>query len=297
MIGFKINGRLGNQLFQLAAAYSLSRQNGKQLQILPDERSGSFLVEKYFDTHLPYPISWRIIKSIIQILPTRLKHRGSKLIYMLYYPLMQLKMYQSPDPMKIDPDFYTIEDNFCIDGYFQSEYYFKNIAGEIKEKFKIKSQFVNEWKKWYAKLPNHQKLIAVHIRLGDYRNQAGWNLGASDLTLPASYYLNLIKQHSEEGNLFIVMSDEPDTVRTWLPESSNIIYSTESAIIDLITLTQSHSCILSHSSFSWWGAWLNTKENITVYVPKYFLGYKIKQTVPEDIIPASWIQIEVPNEN
>lgn len=288
---------MGNQLFQLAAAYSLSKKIGNNTQILPDERSGSFTVEQYFQTNINYPLSWKVIHYLIQLIPKRLKHRGSKVIMDIYYSLFRLRTYSPSDPMKIDQKFSLLEDNICLDGYFQSELYFKNVANETKEQFKFRVNYLNTWKKWYATLPNHQKLIAVHIRLGDYRSQAGWGLGGEDLTLPAQYYIQLIEANRGAGNLFIIMSDEPETVKSWLPQSDSILFSGEEAIIDLITLTQSHICILSHSSFSWWGAWLNKKENARIYVPKYFLGFKVNRMVPENIIPENWIPIEVTNDH
>ena len=52
-------------------------------------------------------------------------------------------------------------------------------------------------------------------------------------------------------------------------------------------------CILSCSTFSWWGAWLNKQKNLKVYVPKYFLGFKVKKEYPVNIIPKKWKQIEI----
>jgi hypothetical protein len=295
LISFKVNGRLGNQLFQLAAAYALAKKH-KSI-ILPDERSGRFTVEEYFETNINYPLSWKLIHLLISMIPLRLRFRVSRTLLKIYYSFYKFKQHSAKDKMKIDPDFHQLNDNTCVDGYFQSEYYFENIKPEIKQIFKFKDNFQNQWKQWYSKLPNHQLLVAVHIRLGDYRNQAGWNLGANDLTLPESYYTKLVERHNQPGTLFIVMSDEPDTVRSWLPNTPNFIYSQESAVLDMISLTKAHVCILSHSSFSWWGAYLNTKSNAIIYAPKYFLGFRINRMVPENIIPENWTQVEIQHGN
>lgn len=297
MISFKINGRLGNQLFQLAAAYSLSLKIGKKKKILPDERSGVFTVTEYFDTPIQYPLSWQLLHSLIQKLPKKLKPRLSKHLLSSYYEFIGHKIYSPKHPMQIDHEFFNVQDNTCLDGYFQSEYYFKSVANEIKHTFKVKEKFQQEWKKLYKTWPNHTKLVAVHIRLGDYKSQAGWNMGAEDMTLPKSYYQELISQYSNEENLVVILSDEPKVVQEWFKPSTRLLISEESLIVDFITLTKAHVCILSHSSFSWWGAWLNTNPNPSIYVPEFFLGFRKGITVPENIIPDQWIKIKIQHES
>ncbi len=297
MISFKINGRLGNQLFQLAAAYALARKHHDNPVILPDERSGHFSIPEYFKTDINFPVGWRFSHYLIPLIPKKIRFRARKIIFGIYYSFYKFHPYHSHDPMKLDHNFKGLSDDICLDGYFQSEYYFQSIKEEIKKRFQFREKYQLEWKKWYSLLPNHQLMVAVHIRLGDYRNQSGWNLGTTDLTLPASYYKDLIERHNQPGTLFIIMSDEPETVRAWLPNSANFVYSQESAALDMISLTKAHVCILSHSSFSWWGAYLNSKINTIIYVPKNFLGFRVNRMVPEHIIPENWTQVEIHHGN
>jgi hypothetical protein len=52
-------------------------------------------------------------------------------------------------------------------------------------------------------------------------------------------------------------------------------------------------CILSNSTFSWWGAWLNDKKDKIVHAPRYFLGWKTQKEFPENIYPSTWNLISV----
>ena len=59
---------------------------------------------------------------------------------------------------------------------------------------------------------------------------------------------------------------------------------------DLKLLSLCDNNIIANSSFSWWGAWLNTSENKKVVAPKSWFGPD-KQLDDKDIIPDSWIKI------
>jgi hypothetical protein len=53
-------------------------------------------------------------------------------------------------------------------------------------------------------------------------------------------------------------------------------------------------CILSNSSFSWWGAWLNTKPGKVIYGPQNWLGFGKNDEYPAGIstnLPVNWISL------
>lgn len=289
MIGFCINGRLGNQMFQLAAAYALARKHSAL--ILPDERTGRYDIPDIFDTGLKHPVIWKFIHDFIETSPKKIKFRLRKYLYPFVYKLYPLQFRDAGNYMALFSGFENLENDICLNGYFQSEKYFQSCAAEIKAMFTFKSVHTDYWQKYFHTLPQHSRLIAVHIRQSDYRNLGHLNLGGDDLTLPLEYYIRLIDQERKPGTLFIVMSDEPEMVRQALGDTQDIIISSESVATDLITLTRAEVCILSHSTFSWWGAWLNGRTDRKVYVPEYFLGFKIQKETPECIIPEGWIQV------
>ena len=73
----------------------------------------------------------------------------------------------------------------------------------------------------------------------------------------------------------------------------NAHYSENSVISDLQFIINADICILSCSTFSWWGAWLNEKKTKTIFVPKNFLGFKVNKEFPVKMIPESWNKIQV----
>ncbi len=54
----------------------------------------------------------------------------------------------------------------------------------------------------------------------------------------------------------------------------------------LMSLCQHH--IIANSSFSWWGAWLNSNQNKIVIAPKKWFA---NDTNVKDLIPDNWIKI------
>jgi hypothetical protein len=52
-------------------------------------------------------------------------------------------------------------------------------------------------------------------------------------------------------------------------------------------LTRADICVLSNSSFSWWGAWLNTND-AQIIAPQYWIGNEMKKEYPVNIIPSYW---------
>ena len=57
---------------------------------------------------------------------------------------------------------------------------------------------------------------------------------------------------------------------------------------DMCLMSACSGNIIANSSFSWWGAWLNQRDNNTVIAPsKWVNGREMK-----DICPPEWIRIQ-----
>ena len=274
MLVFHTHCQMANQMFIYACAYNLAQK--KQTEFCLSDISDL----KYF----------KLSKN---------EHLRNKLKYFLFrisnilfhnYTFLHLQ-----DNFK----YHTTTLSFCSKntwfyGYFQGEHYFVEYKNDIRKKFEIKEIYKKEFQqlKQYQNL--NKKLVAVHIRRNDYKILDFKELEGPDLSIPVSYYQKVLSSYINDNNYSIIfLSDEIDMVEKEFSFIKNAVFSKNKAIVDLQILINANILILANSSFSWWGAWLNNKPEKIIFVPKYFLGFKVKKEYPVNIIPDNWIQIDV----
>lgn len=179
-------------------------------------------------------------------------------------------------------------------GYFQGLNYFVGYEDSVKQGFEIKTKFKKYYNQFYKEIDKSKKVVAVHVRRKDYKDFNLTEIDGPDLCLPNSYYRKtLIPYIGNDDFQIVFLSDEIEAVENEYGGIDNAIFSKNEAIVDFQILMHADVLILANSSFSWWGAWLNKKENKLVFTPKYFLGFKVKKEYPVNIIPETWQQIEV----
>lgn len=177
-------------------------------------------------------------------------------------------------------------------GYFQGEKYFFNNFENIKQRFEIKWSYQRDFDQIKSNVVGNSKYAIVHIRLKDFKTFGPDFLDGPDLSLPFDYYHKLIKEIPQNYKI-IFLSDDIEIIKKEFSNTENSYFSKHSIINDLQFIINANICILSCSTFSWWGAWLNENKSLKVFVPKYFLGFKVKKEYPVNIIPKNWTQIEV----
>lgn len=285
MIIIKINGGLGNQMFQYAAGKSLSVKNKTIIKldltrfknIDPEYRKyelGHFNIKENFST----PEDLRFFN----------KTGLSKLIenFKPYYKRLVVK-YRGYD---FDPHILKLKGNVCLDGYWQSEKYFKDVANAIKQEYTLKNGLGVRSKEIFEKIINTNS-VSLHIRRGDYLS--GKFSGIYPV-LPMEYYqeaINLIANKTDNP-IFFVFSDDIGWTKNNLKISYPVVYVSGNnieACEEIILMSKCRHNIIANSSFSWWGAWLNHNPDKIVIAPRYWL--KVHDYNINDLVPEEWIKI------
>lgn len=273
MVGINVQCRLGNQLFQYAFIKAVSEKFDTSFYI--NEKIEPFIIADYFDLEGYHPLKNIINKFLLKVESNNLfKKLQAKDINTYNEPLTNHTIYN---------------------GYFQSELFFKNIGGSIPSCIQVKKLFKKKFEVKYGYLFSNNRVIAVHIRRGDYLQLDDWwanNLGDNNLSLPSCYYLNCLNAIKNiEDYRIIFVSDDIDFARKEFAHIKNSEFSDSDMITDFQIIMNADICILSNSSFAWWAAYLNPKRTKAIYCPQYWLGFKVQKEYPVNIIPSNWIQI------
>lgn len=291
MIGIKISGGLGNQMFQYAFINNAHLKTKKMFFL---EKEGAAIeLYKYFT----------LTKNIFYYTDILLfNYNGYRLFFTHYLRKVFYKvinnLFIKKTIIALNTDhpkqIYTnIKDKNFFEGYFQSPYYFHENDKAIRNCFELKKHINKNHNINFDFLDTQKKRIVVHIRKTDYLNLGHLNLGKQDLSLPFTYYHRLIKKIASIDNFYIFITDAPHLVSKEFNYLQNKYISNDEAIIDFQHMLHADVCIIANSTFSWWAAYLNKNPSKIVYCPQYFLGFNVNQDYPTNIYPKKWIQIKV----
>lgn len=237
MITCILNGRLGNQMFQIAATIATAL--------------------KY---DVPYSIPRQTLNNWFPVYFQNLSyepHSGKQYTW----------QEEKPEYKEI------IYSGRCLklNGYFQSYKYFQEYNQDIIRTF---SNF---------RYP-YSNVVSIHVRRGDYLTNPDFSV------LGMQYYFNAIDFFVKKGYYhFSVFSDHIE----WCKKNINsdlyrdctfVYFEGNSEMFDMKVMANCEHNIIANSSFSWWGAWLNTNPNKIVIAPDTW--FKGKNT---DMLPPEWL--------
>jgi hypothetical protein len=265
MIYCNLKGGLGNMLFQIATAISFSTDRSDEC-FFPNlsEQINYLNRESTYNPKLNYANEYlELFKNL------KIKNIEGNSFY-IEYPFHYVE-HQLPNGEVI------------IDGFFQSEKYFKNNRKEILEVLDFSFIDQDILKSKYPFIG--KKTTSIHVRRGDYLSHPNHHPVQS-----IEYYYKGIELLKNDTELFVIFSDDIE----WFKENiklENVVYiEEEKDYNELYLMSLCDNNIISNSSFSWWGAWLNENKNKKVIGPKLWFGNKINHNT-SDILPESWIKI------
>ena len=160
--------------------------------------------------------------------------------------------------------------NMLVEGYFQSEKYFKHNTELIRETFTITEEMENYINLKYYRLLDMKNTVSVHIRRGDYTTR----FKGCFAVLDNDYYDNAFAKFPEDS-VFVFFGEYPEDLEHCKNKFSlkkKFYVQGETDVVDMFLMSKMKNNIIANSSFSWWGAWLNMNEDKKVIAPQPWFG-------------------------
>lgn len=293
MIVVKLIGGLGNQMFQYALARNLAEQHSTILKLDLTE------FEKYklrrYSLHCFH--IWEHLATETEI--EDILYSQNIFIKLMRKTITKFKLknhtnnsYVIEKQFNFDSQILESSNNVLLNGYWQSEKYFVDIKDILQREFIVKYQQDPQSAKFADRIQSTEA-VSLHVRRTDYVQNALTNQihGICD----QDYYDRAVRYISDRVSNphFFVFSDEPKWAKANLKlgfPTTVVDCNDESRNYeDLRLMSMCKHNIVANSSFSWWGAWLNSNPNKIVIAPQKWFNDVTRNT--QDVIPDRWIKM------
>ena len=270
------NGRLGNQMFQYASMRGIAAARGYDWVVPPQD----------YDHTANYALFETFNMSTV-----RPKNIG----------FVRGQVIQENDHCFSQDFFDECPDNSTLEGFFQTEKYFKNVEDDIRADFTFKNDYLKPCKEYIDSIETPP--IFLHIRQAD-------NIGREQFhpILPISYFEDALKNWSDDVPCFVFTDDIDwcksqeffqqdrflfnDNVERYDYKCMDGLGNMQNSLLPQVDLCLMSLCsggIVANSSFSWWGAWLqNDRGKVVAPDPKKWFGTSMTHLDTSDIVPDRW---------
>lgn len=294
MVILRLRGGLGNQLFQFAAGSALAQKHGVELKL-----------DLYYYTKHPFR-TFDLPYFNIQFKEASRDevHRftGSNPVRRF---LNKYENYFHCPKVCAQPhyhfyeDFFQLPSDIYLTGYWQSEKYFLGIEQQVKGWYTVKDDLDKKTQDLIAEMRSSTS-VSLHVRRGDYSGNSIFGF------VPLDYYRAAIDQLQREvaNPRFYVFSDDVSWCKQNLavPASTFVEHNTgKNSYRDLVLMSNCKHNIIANSTFSWWGAWLNSNPAKKVVAPRVWFQKSYNDNVSavypsriyntKDLIPEGWYRI------
>ncbi len=267
-----ISGGLGNQMLQYAFACKLKH-------LFPSEEICLDLTNfKGYGWHayeLKYVFNVKLpVASTIQLLrftlPISKNSKWGRLLHGYLGRFFDRNVYTEnrSDYFRFTNDPLEITGPCYYDGTWFNEGYFADIKNEILDVFSFKRP-LNSYCESIKKRILSTNSVSIHVRRGNYLLFDAYK-GICD----KEYYeraITYVKEHIEDPHFFVFSNDIQwcrDNLATLMNNFTFVENNDpQNNYVDMQLMSYCKHNIIAHSSFSWWGAWLNNHPGKIVVAP------------------------------
>jgi hypothetical protein len=295
MMIIKLQGGLGNQLFQYAFGRALALHRDEELDFdisgFPDHNNRKYCLDK--------------VGLQLQFASAEACYRAKYLLQPLYWRLL-CRFLDKPCPPVRELDGYFREKGFAFDpsvftaavtyvaGYWQSERYWSGHEDIIRRELSFNVRMSSETQEAACRISACNS-VSVHFRRGDYVTDAATMDYHGCCSL--EYYMAAVGRIAEvekDIELF-VFSDDIEWCRRNFKPDYRVQFITHTATEcdyeDIWLMSRCKHNIIANSSFSWWGAWLNPNPEGKKIAPCIWFKRDELNANISDLLPDDWIRI------
>ncbi|MFO1062740.1 MAG: alpha-1,2-fucosyltransferase [Pirellulales bacterium] len=274
MIVARIDGGLGNQMFQFAFALQTATRLDEPLELdLSSYRRkpqhGYSLDAWQMDVPTRYEPSHR--------LPRRYRREDSR-----QRPLDAVLDWLDPrtlnrfreKPFGFDEKVLNAPKNSYLVGYWQSEKFFRDVASQVRTAFQPRTAPSDTTRRLIDEMSAGPS-IALHVRRGDYVSDPSARAIYRSLSIPYYYrpaVFDWLNRHSRVKAFVFTNDHKWCRERLALPCPVHYVDHTDvrTAWEDMWMMTSAARVVIANSTFSWWGAWLNHRPDKSVIAPTHW---------------------------
>lgn len=260
-IGFLMGG-LGNQMFQIAHATAQGLRVG---------------IDSIFPKTSYTPLQGRNTSNYIDNIFRKIKFNDSYLSHKIIQE-------ESFEFVEINP---VWDNSILFHGYFQSSKNFYGYNSEIINLFLPNDEFIEYSYLKYPEL-NSENTVSIHVRIGDYKQNPDIHP-----TISLSYIEEAIKKIGYDNHFFIFTDDKEWVKKNLKLKNMTIVNEDDYKELWIMSLCKNN--IISNSTFSWWGSYININKNKRIIAPSIWFGDKGPSS--KDIFEDNWELINVKNYN
>jgi len=288
MIVARIEGGLGNQLFQYAFGTQLAYQHNTELVLdlssYASKPAHGYMLDQF-------SIRARELRSVERKrIPARYSEGKRSLLQALVFAGKELIRVRER-PFGFAEKHMSAPDDSYLVGYWQSERFFRDVTTDIREQFRPAVSMSSETLRIRDRMLNSAS-IAIHLRRGDYITTKP--MAARNLSL--DYYRECVVSQLErrpESEVYVFSNDIPwCSANLDLPCPVHFVEHTNNATAneDLYLMMAAECLVVANSTFSWWGAYLGERKDRTVFAPKSW--YHPKTLDDQYINCQDWILVD-----
>ncbi|MDJ1483154.1 alpha-1,2-fucosyltransferase [Cytophagaceae bacterium YF14B1] len=291
MIIVRLNGGLGNQLFQYALGKTLSilHQTPFKIDITWYKKGIRQYELRYFT------INENIATDEDIALTTRITQRWThRLDRNLIQPLLPYykRHVVVEKHFNFDPNILKVNSSAYLNGYWQNETYFKKIEEILRKDLQFKEP-LDQQNRIISESILQQNAVSLHVRRGDYVSNPEYQQVFG--TCGIDYYEKAIRwigENVENPHFFLFSDDIP-----WVIKNINIPFpftiidhnKGDKSYRDMQLMSKCKHHIIANSTFSWWGAWLNPDKRKKVIAPAKWANIETERS--NYIVPTNWYKI------